>query len=121
METEWYYNTNAGGWFFSSVQFEVTIVSYNTYSDYLAGNVVSTNTTTHSCIAANWSYGAYAPGVGRVYGYLLLTVAQGYYVKIVMKPKTFGSLYVPPGGNTYFSWNGVEKTILVDLTYPGDG
>jgi hypothetical protein len=117
-ESEWFWNSNAGSWFFSGVSFDVTDVVYYDYNGYLAGNVVSTNTTNYACFASEWSYGAYAQGVGRTYGGRLITLSQGYFHRVTVVPKTAGSLYVYPAGNSFFGWTGETKSMNIDLVHP---
>jgi hypothetical protein len=120
-DVEFTYDTNAGHWSFSAPQFEVRVTKYTSYANFLSNTIHSQTTTTHTCIAGNWIYGGQGPGVGRLYGYLYLSLPQGFYLSVLVTPKASGDRWKPSEGHLPFSWTGTPQTEVADLLWPPDG
>jgi hypothetical protein len=125
LQTEWFYGLSSNVyWYMASPVFEVAISKYTSTANYNANIAHSTNTYEYTPAQGNWSQGAYSPGVGRLYGYKQLSLADGFiYTVTLVNPKTGLSSHQVSGyAPTYFVWSGqAQSAVLVDRLNPGDG
>jgi hypothetical protein len=124
MAAEWFYLNSSGSyqWSVNCIKFEVTTTRYYSYSHYQNNDAFSTNTSTITCGTGEWMVQQWNPTTARVSGAKYISLDGDYYFVVTIRPKAHGDYRASYYGQfNPFDWDGEEKTVAVDLTYPGDG